>query len=1166
MRNAKRKYIEPGISFTRAIYHQFFSEKKNRRRAFYNVKESLDFPDLCQATDFIDRNINNKFKEYLYGKPLPKNYSELGNSDFPYVGNDFISEINWTLISLRKYSYQVNLFLEYKQIYENNLLIGNYQEAEHYLTKIEEKICCSLWTLENRFLLKEFAESSAENKEFLSKFNEENQANGFTKSLAHFLSLRAERGLSVNRYISDLENSLHRMEGAKKQEHIDYYLFKLSFLNHLKFSKYIEIIAYDFPHSIIDRYLNLRKVFSILLTTSNAIVDKIEYGKTLKVYIINRLNYLTKKINDPILYKLKLFAGDKLFPAFNEAEGFLLISIIDKYTTGLYSEMEEDLSNLLLNNATQFDLYHLYIKSLIFQKKAFIPIGNKKSLQNQILSEMYKIVSVSGNPAEAGANLLRFANNLSACTLSYGIIDFVNFKTKGKEERKLFARLSYNQANPITHEIFNNSELQIDYLTLLKSKYPNSITIDFFLNKAQNIDNILNFEKKLPEMKYKVEYANSLQNKGEFEDALNIWEYLIEKFTDTIPVLETAIKNLFICYEKLKRYDDCISLYVESFFANNYIVEKIEVESLLLKIKENRFRVVKPTIELAIFYTIANADENETHITFERFNLKNDAEKPSELLPLYSKFAEHKILFYLKYTCGSEILKHSTFISSSKERLEERLIICQFLREKDIEDKVFYDDEIKNISNILVMQKGLLELDESKIYVNEQGIIASELREYEAIFLRFKTIAKIAEKSNVWMLNKYGTLTTVNYSEERTESQKVEYSSNPVYDIYKELFDAIRGKFLHSKFGIVQYLSSRIRHGVLLGEIRPIFEKHALITLKDGESQNYRRNLYWDNVYKEELPINQTKLQVLLRDFSGSVDGLIFDLIQEHLQVYDPIVKINGWFNYDFEDEDLFWFSISALHSRDFNHFAQQVFEILWARTDTNLELIRGKIQNEIAQSFNDLFNRFEKDILDLYNSNKSMLLINSLKACSTETQAVIMRISSWFKRSGTTASDFFLDYVIDIVIEHANKTHSNKKVQLEKDIKCNCKISGEYLTHFADLLRIFIENILKHAGDQFFVIPTKIKTELIKNDYISIVIENQITNKDSLDALKNTWTQGKMDITKLSSEGKSGYHKANKILKYDLKCEDNKFCTDINETEDKFSVSMFINTNVLLA
>lgn len=1153
----QKKHVYKGDLFVTTL-------KKDRKRAFYRLKNTLEFPELCQAADYIDKNVHKMFREQLYGNPLPRSYKELGKCEFTYVADNLISEINWILVGVRKYSYQVNLFLAYKKIYDENLLVGSYDEAEKYLDKIENEICFSLWSLENRFLLKECRGESAGNKDFLSQFNNENQSDSYTKSLAHYLSLRAEKALSVNRFTSDLEMALSKLTGKGREEHIEYYLFKLSFLNHIKFEHYTEIVAYDFQHSIIDRYLSLRKVLTNLLTISNHKIEEVENGTEIKAYVLNRINYLIRKINDPILYKLKLFGGEKLFAAFDEQESRKQLAVIDKYTSGLYQEVETDIKDLLLNNPTQFDLYVLFIKALVYQKKSFQAVGNPKSIQNQILNEIYNIVSVNINPLQAGMNLSRIANNLASCELSYGLIDFVFFQTKGKEDRKLFARLSYNVANPIIYEIYSDSESQINYLQFLKDRFSDSLTVDFFYNQAVNSDSLVDFEKKLPEVKYKTECARAFQKKGQFSDAALTWESIIDKFGDTTPVYETSVRNLYLCYEELKNFDDCIKLFVNSYFINPYIIDKIEVQSLLQKIKENRFKVVEACIELPLFYTITNADENETHTAFEKFNLNNEVCKPSELLSKFDQFNYDKILFYLKYSCGPEILKHSIHINGTRERLEERLSISRFLQEKDQEDKDFYEDEIKYISNILIIQKGLLELDESKIYVNEQGIINNELKEYEAVFQRFKTISGIADKGKVLLLDRRkGRLTTVNYSEEYAKAEKIEYSSNPVFDIYKELFDAIKEKFLHSKFGIVAYLSTRIRHGVLLGEIRPIFEKHKLITQKEGETSTYKKNFIWETNYRSESVVTQAKIQMLLKDFSYAIDGLIFDLIKKYLQVFDEEKNKDGWFDYDFDDEILFWFSIRAIKTQDFTQFAKDVFEILWDKTDSNLNIIRQKIQGEIANLFNEHFDRLEKDMIELLGAPKAQMIVNEIKACSTETHTVIQRISSWFKRSGTQTSDFQLNNLIDIVIEYCNKAHPNKRINLTKEVTFSTGLKGEYYTHFADLLRIFLENIQKHADESVHAINAKIAVKETQNILV-IDVENPVTNKARIEELKSLWQDKRLDVTKLVSENKSGFHKALKILRSDLKDERNEFLTSLDNEETHFTVSLLINLDEL--
>ncbi|CCG53148.1 Protein of unknown function [Flavobacterium indicum GPTSA100-9 = DSM 17447] len=1164
-----KKYVSVGKAYARANYSQINGEKKNRNIAYFKLKQSLIYPELCNAFDFLTKNTHKTRTELLIGNPLPKSYSELGKlNERPIIGLyadkgltpvELASEFNLVLIGIRQHKFEINLFLKYKEAYETYLLIGDYENADKQLTKIENEICYSLWSLENRFVLKELSGKASENKEFLSQFNESNDTEGITKYLAHYLSLRAEHSLSINRYFNDLEISLNNLkESDTKEAFQNYYRFKLTFLNHLDFNNYGEIIALDFQHSIIDRYLNITKILTNLLAVSSYLDEEKDKKIALKGYLQNRINYLLRKIDDPILYKLKLLSGETLFPAFDIKKSQDEIKIIDNYTSGLYDVVEKELQKLLLTNPTQFDLYVLYIKSLIYQKKSFNAVGNKKSVQNEILNDLFKIISVTTNPDQAALNLLRIANNITSCSLSYGITDFVYFQTQGKKERKLLSRLSYNIANPIIYDVFTEDLDKQNFLNMLSEKFPSSITVEFFSERLKGLDYLIKYEKKIPEGKFKVELARKYQEKNDFINASIEWEFLINNYKDTAPILETAIVNLFQCYLKLDQPNKCIDLFVDSFFYNNHIIDKIEFRELLDKIHSKKFRNVEKGINLPIFYTIVDAGEVETHLAYELFNLSLGIEKPSELLSKISEFDQKKFMYFLEFTCSPKVLMHSTFIENSKERLEERLSIANFIREKDTGNKNIVS-EIKNIQNILVIQQGLIDLDESKIYVNEQGIIENELQDFQAIYERFEIISGITgNKKFLWLEG--GKLTTYS-SQENTEMEKIEYSNNPVFDIYMELFNAVKDKFLNSQFGIVAYLSTRIRHGVLVGELRPIFENHQLITLKEGNSSKYRRNNYWDFVYNNFTQSQKEQIQITLSDFASKIDGVIFDLIKKHLQVYRPEINDEGWFNYEFDETELWYHSIVAIKSENFQDFVQGIFGVLWHRTDENLELIRENIQNDILNQFNTYFDELERQIIQQLGEQNSEPIRKSIKDCSTEIQTVIQKISRWFKRSEIKAADFKLSELINIVAEYTSKSSWQKRLVLTREIHFDCNLKGTYKTHFADLIRIFLENIIKHSSENAFELKCKISAVLEEENNLKIIIENEITDKNSIEALRSIWNGNTPDTDKLLNEGKSGYHKAFKILTSDLRCSKNQCLkTSISEDENLFSVILSID------
>lgn len=149
--NPNKPKLDLGVNLGRTLFPSLVSQdKKKRRKSFFAIKSALDFPDLCVAADFLDKNIPHN-KEVLFGNPLPKQYSALGDCEFSPVSDDFLKEINWTLLSFRKYSDEITSFLQQKDEFEKLFLLGRYYDAEKIVTAIEKEICVSLWTLRHVF-------------------------------------------------------------------------------------------------------------------------------------------------------------------------------------------------------------------------------------------------------------------------------------------------------------------------------------------------------------------------------------------------------------------------------------------------------------------------------------------------------------------------------------------------------------------------------------------------------------------------------------------------------------------------------------------------------------------------------------------------------------------------------------------------------------------------------------------------------------------------------------------------------------------------------------------------------------------------------------------------------------------------------------------------------
>ena len=96
------------------------------------IQKAVIFPELCNAVDFLVKHNHKTRTKLLFGEPLPENYTQLGDlKEFPLSGLysdkgitlvELTSEINLVLIGIRKYKYEINLFLKLRELITCSLL------------------------------------------------------------------------------------------------------------------------------------------------------------------------------------------------------------------------------------------------------------------------------------------------------------------------------------------------------------------------------------------------------------------------------------------------------------------------------------------------------------------------------------------------------------------------------------------------------------------------------------------------------------------------------------------------------------------------------------------------------------------------------------------------------------------------------------------------------------------------------------------------------------------------------------------------------------------------------------------------------------------------------------------------------------------------------------
>ena len=264
----------------------------------------------------------------------------------------------------------------------------------------------------------------------------------------------------------------------------------------------------------------------------------------------------------------------------------------------------------------------------------------------------------------------------------------------------------------------------------------------------------------------------------------------------------------------------------------------------------------------------------------------------------------------------------------------------------------------------------------------------------------------------------------------------------------------------------------------------------------------------------------------------------------------------DSWFNYYFDDITLTLHAIKLGETKDYQDFIRNVIEILWHRTDENLENIRGKIQKEVKNSFIEALSSCSVNLRQKLPFTHIPELYTNITTCSTEVQNTIDRIASWFNRSGSQTSDFNFEKVVNIVSEKINQ--GSRHLNLSLTILNDLTLKGEYYSHIADLFRILLDNALSHSIQSINTIECKIDIE-IANNWAIISIRNENPDPEKIGDIERENNQS-INIYKISSEDKSGIHKASKIIKSDLKFEGNECVHSIDE-DGRYLVQIKINT-----
>lgn len=400
--------------------------------------------------------------------------------------------------------------------------------------------------------------------------------------------------------------------------------------------------------------------------------------------------------------------------------------------------------------------------------------------------------------------------------------------------------------------------------------------------------------------------------------------------------------------------------------------------------------------------------------------------------------------------------------STSDVRIE-RMKVLQLLLGWEPERAVDYAEAIKDLTFDQTLQRGLEQIDKTRIFVNESAITRWAEKDLLQDFERWKKLSEsdlgnrpVDDLLRQYALDPENIGLLREFAEGRPTAADV---------LLIDVVDRLYKRFLFDPTdGLDTYLSVRIRHGSFRGTILGPLEEQGLLYSATGFSED-AFSAHWDEVLK----LSQTEKEELLplmESFSRDIRELVDDFVREHVQVARPD-KPNGAFSQNIAPFSAKLLSVAmAERPPTFYAFLSCAYFVFWKLIEFGLARIRLSIETELSDSI-----RFRIGVLIQSLRNRGLCylpLVTNLTTVATTTKSQCDTVSEWFRLPGEFSDERYeLPDAIEIATVSTNNVHRafSPKVEVLCVPSVRLPLTTSGLAVLADCLFVIFENAWKHSG-----------------------------------------------------------------------------------------------------
>lgn len=1023
----------------------------------------------------------------------------------------------------------INQYVPMKREVDRAVLTGDYSSARKLIETINKKVSHSYWAATYQIKIERLEKGLTASSNLYNKLYLENN------TIAQYIYYCAFKSSSLDFLQEDVKRVLWSSKNPDA-EFVNNYLISHC-MPYMGFTEG-EWMCTDMNSSIIDLYNNLINFLPNLReeTLNDPSVRKYlrELNSCVNDSYVQKLCYLYKIVGTPVIDA--------------ERKG-----IIDLFVTSNYASALERSQHYLDGHVDDFEIQVINLQSLLHMEGVVPPINNDSTLIERIRYHYSEIIEHRTNQnfhKRKLMNICRSQYHIEGVRYLYALLEGVETDDVTMLYNTTWKYLPFN--SPFDASLLSKQEDRKTYIHTLSAE--ESFWDDVFADNKSTLTSDC----------YELSVACN-SNEALFTEVL-------ERYRNAAisPYLKDLVATyIFNYYVDKQQYREGIIFYVESKLDDDALVIGLRDKDKIIAILEDKELSKQIPLELSIFAEMVGADADTTYFIYKKYLKQCGVARASEIVVN----GDEKQRYFLERVAVIKVLTlHVLRFKSVLHVMEERSAICSNLYDYYQDKRI--NDEISSICRDIKIMELNNQVDESKIYVDVRSIRERESVKAKELYDMFESATNQVAYHDIVLgevlsrLKNSGLAAT--FAEIDEEGHLKEYGGNIEMVNYRkevltQIFIAIREQFLFNpKYGLDNYLSTRIRHGTLVNQLRNHFEERYLVT--NTINNNYSHNEYW--VGKQFRLRDERTLQCLqlFESFSRGIDNTISEIKDSYIQVKteDHKEKEHGCFDFDkkyFEsDIDRLLMDKSMI---SFDVCYDLVVESLWQRTEKCLDSMREKLavaQTEMLSKLHTL----QHDMVSVVGAGGTGVTSfnDAISYCQNGIQNDFQIVTKWFKRSNYEDFDFTIGQVIETSTGFIRRNNKNMlKTRVTDDTTIT--LQGRYFGTLYDIFHDMLNNALDYEKSSH--INGECSIEVSEEDgFIHIQVSNPILD-DDIEPLKikvnkiNSELEAMLHTGKSRDEGNSGCSKIFNAVNYHLGSSNNSYINAIEENH--FVVRIVIDT-----